>query len=239
MRTFKRHLNEMKIHLEYHEELNPRLWAAGVLKHEVRVKLLQYAEAWRVFAKIPKNSVKDIIMTGGNANFNYTDLSDIDVHLIVDKDRIAKNNPLLDDYLQDKKVMWTQSHKITILGYSLEPYAQDYKTEYPVNQGVYSLKRNTWISKPEYIGAEMLKDPLLKQKVRFYMHMIDDMIRSNSSQDAFKNLKVKLRDMRGAAIKKGGEFSLENLVFKELRNRGYLDKMSKYSKQLQDQELSL
>ena len=32
--------------------------------------------------------------------------------------------------------------------------------------------------------------------------------------------------MRDSAIQKAGEFSVENLVFKELRNRGILDKMT-------------
>jgi hypothetical protein len=65
------------------------------------------------------------------------------------------------------------------------------------------------------------------------------MIKNKMDSTAFHNLKEKLREMRGAAIKKGGEFSFENLVFKELRNRGYLEKMSNYEKAQQDQALSL
>ena len=45
--------------------------------------------------------------------------------------------------------------------------------------------------------------------------------------------------MRAASIAKGGEFSFENLVFKELRNRGYLDKMNRYEQSLKDKALSL
>ena len=161
------------------------------------------------------------------------------MHLVVDKSLISKDNPLLDDYLQDKKQMWTMSHKITILGYGLEPYAQDESVEYPKDQGVYSLTKDEWICKPEFIGDEFLKNPYLKKKVKFYMDMIDDMIDSKMDVEAFKNLKEKFREMRGAAIKKGGEFSFENLVFKELRNHGYLDKMSDYTKSVQDQALSL
>ena len=71
------------------------------------------------------------------------------------------------------------------------------------------------------------------------MHLIDNMIKSKMDAEAFQSMKAKIRDMRGAAIAKGGEFSQENLVFKELRNRGYLDKMDKYEKSLKDKELSL
>jgi hypothetical protein len=232
-------LNELKLQLQYHKELNPKLWNDFELKPEVRAKLLQFAEVWRQFAKIPKEAVKEVIMLGGNANYNYTDLSDIDVHLVVDKTLIAKDNPLLDDYLQDKKQMWTMSHKITILGYGLEPYAQDISVEYPKEQGVYSLTNNEWLAKPVFVGDDMLKDPYLKKKVKFYMNMIDNMIKGHVDLDSVKSFKEKLRDMRGAAIKKGGEFSFENLVFKELRNQGYLDKLSAYQRTNQDQELSL
>jgi hypothetical protein len=45
--------------------------------------------------------------------------------------------------------------------------------------------------------------------------------------------------MRSAGLKKSGEFSVENLVFKELRNLGYFDKINDYVKQKQDERLSL
>jgi len=236
---YNQYITELKLQLQYHSELNPKLWDDFQLKPQVRDKLLQFAEVWREFAKIPKSAVKEVIMLGGNANYNYTDLSDIDVHLVVDKSEIAKDNPLLDDYLQDKKQMWTMAHKITILGYGLEPYAQDQSVAYPKNQGVYSLTNDEWIVKPVFIGDEMIKDPYLKKKVKFYMHMIDDMIKNRVDIDSVKHFKEKLRDMRGAAIKRGGEFSFENLVFKELRNQGYLDKLSSYQRTNQDQALSL
>jgi hypothetical protein len=237
--NYAKYITELKLQLQYHSELNPKLWDDFQLKSQVRDKLLQFAETWREFAKIPKNAVKEVILLGGNANYNYTDMSDLDVHLVVDKSLIAKDNPLLDDYLQDKKQMWTMAHKITILGYGLEPYAQDQSVQYPKNQGVYSLTNDEWICKPVFIGDEMIKDPYLKKKVKFYMHMIDDMIKNHVDIDSVKHFKEKLRDMRGAAIKRGGEFSFENLVFKELRNQGYLDKLSAYQRTNQDQALSL
>ena len=45
--------------------------------------------------------------------------------------------------------------------------------------------------------------------------------------------------MRKAAIQKAGEYAPENLVFKELRNRGYLEKVSNYLRDLGDKELSV
>ena len=83
-------------------------------------------------------------------------------------------------------------------------------------------------------------DPLLKQKVRDMMERIDDLIDTQADDITVLNkLKEKIRTMRGSAIQRGGEFALENLVFKELRNRGYLDKLSKYIRTIEDRNLSL
>ena len=238
MRSFKQ-LNELKITLEYHNELNPKLWEGEKLKPEVREKLLKFAYEWAKFAKIPKEIIMDVIMTGGNANYNYTPQSDIDVHIVIDRNALGPNREFVDEYLQDKKVLWTLTHKIKILGYSLEPYAQDNADRYPANQGVYSLKRQRWIQFPNKGNYNWKDDPGLKRKVLFYKKLIDQVIKDKMDLNTVKELKDKIRTMRGASIAAGGEFSFENLVFKELRNRGYLDKMSRYEQKLKDEALSL
>ena len=238
MKPFYSYLEELKISLQYHDELNPKLWNGNKLKPEVRAKLLKFADAWGDYASIPKNLIQDVIMVGGNVNYNYTDKSDIDVHIVIDRNKLGERK-LVDDYLQSKKVLWTLTHNIKVYGYSLEPYAQDPVTSYPKGQGVFSLKNNKWIVEPTKGSYDFNKDKNLKQKVSDYMHLIDHMIKSKMDAEAFQSLKEKIRGMRGAAIAKGGEFSQENLVFKELRNRGYLDKMDKYEKSLKDKELSL
>ena len=72
------------------------------------------------------------------------------------------------------------------------------------------------------------------------MGQIDNLTDSQSDdKEQFNKLKNKLKNMRSGAIQKGGESAPENIVFKELRNRGYIDKMNKYLRQLEDQALSL
>jgi hypothetical protein len=232
-------LGETKISLEYHDELNPKLWVGDKLKPDVREKLLMFADSWTNFAKIPKDIVTDVIMTGGNANYNYTPKSDIDVHVVIDRNALGPNREFVDEYLQDKKVLWTLTHKISVLGYAIEPYAQDNADRYPANQGVYSLARDRWIQFPNKGDYNFQDDPGLKRKVMFYKKIIDDVIRNKMDIHSVKELKSKLRNMRAAAISAGGEFSFENLVFKELRNRGYLDRLNKYEQMLKDRELSL
>jgi len=232
-------LDEVKISLEYHDELNPVLWDGFKLKPEVRNKLMEFAKAWASFAKIPLDIIQDIIIIGGNVNYNYTSKSDIDVHLILDRDQLGQNREMVDEYLQDKKILWTLTHKVSVLGYPIEPYAQDSHASYPRGQGVYSIKRNTWVQYPPRGKYDFKNDPALKRKVLFYKRLIDTIIKDKMDVGAVRDLKAKLRDMRAASIADGGEFGFENLVFKELRNRGYLDKMNKYELTMKDQELSL
>lgn len=232
-------LTETKISLEYHDQLNPKLWIDFELKPEIKTKLIDFGYAWADFAMIPRSMIKDIIILGGNANYNYTNKSDIDVHIIIDRYKLPANKPMVDDYLQSKKMLWTLTHNITILGLPVEPYAQDSSAPYPENQGVYSLLKGQWIQKPIKKNIDFKNDPNLKKKVMFYNNLINSMIRGKMDAASFKDLKNKISNMRAAAIAQGGEFSFENLVFKELRNRGLLDKMNKYMGTLHDKELSL
>lgn len=226
--------------LEYHNTLNPKIWENGKLKEEVRGKLLQIADQWRKFAKISPDMVYDIIITGGNVNYNYTPQSDIDLHLVINRNDFNADREFTDEYLQDKKILWTFSHQgISIYGYPVELYAQDVNDQPHSGQGVYSIVHNHWIQEPQYLGLNFENDHHLQKKVEFYKNLIDKMIDQKASSGTIDMIKAKIRNMRGDSIAKGGEFAFGNLVFKELRNQGYLDKMTDYERTMQDKALSL
>jgi hypothetical protein len=227
--------------LQYHETLNPKIWDNGRLKEEVRGKLLQIAEAWRAFAKIDPEKIQDIILTGGNANYNYTPQSDLDLHLVIDRSSMATvDRAFIDEYLQDKKILWTLTHSdIRIYGYPVELYAQDVNELPHTNQGVYSVLHDDWIQVPSHLNINFENDALLQKKVLFYKKMIDKLINQKADQDAIDTLKDKLKNLRSDSIAKGGEFAFGNLVFKDLRNSGYLDKISDYQRTSKDKALSL
>jgi len=239
MGKFSKHIKEAAERtLQYHDELNPKIWDGDRLQNEVRTKLTIIAHTWAAFANIPPEAIVDIILVGGNANYNYTPYSDIDLHLVVDIKKLPDCPELLDDYLKDKKQLWGMIHDIKIRDHDVELYAQDKNTEYTKGQGVYSIKRGVWIVRPEKQQVD-LDDPILTAKVDQYIQKIDTLISSNADDSAFDEMKSKFREMRAAALKQGGEFSLENLVFKELRNQGHLDRMTQYILSRQDKELSL
>jgi len=226
--------------LQYHKELNPKIWDDFKLKPEIAGKLLQIADAWIKFAKIPPNLVKDIIITGGNVNYNYTDQSDIDLHVVINRSLINPNREFVDEYLQDKKILWTLSHQdLHVYGYPVELYAQDINDVPHTGQGVYSVKNDGWIQSPQYLGLDFEKNYHLQKKVQFYKDLIDKMIQQNATDGTFDMIKQRIKKMRGDSIAKDGEFAFGNLVFKDLRNQGYLDKMDAYQKSTQDKALSL
>ena len=231
-------LRELKSTLQYHDELNSKLWTDEQLKPDVWLALNKIAKEWAKFANIPAKAIKDVILVGGNANYNYTKYSDIDLHLMIDKSKV-KCDGLVDDYLLSKKQLWALTHDITVKGQPVELYGQSAEDTFKKGQGVYSLKSNGWLQQPTIHKF----DPscqAVKDKVHDLEHAIMGLINSKSDDIAtFRRMKGRLKGMRSTAIEKGGEYAPENLAFKELRNRGVLDKMNKYLRNLEDKDLSL
>ena len=231
-------IRELKSTLQSHDTLNPKLWNGEKLDPEVWQALNKISKEWAKFANIPNKAIKDVIIVGGNANYNYTKHSDIDLHLMLDKSQV-KCDGLVDDYLLSKKQLWALTHDITVKGQPVELYGQDSSDTFKKGQGVYSLKSNGWLQQPTVHKFDA-NCQAVKDKVYDLEHAIMDLINSKSDDIAtFKRMKGRLKGMRSTAIEKGGEYAPENLAFKELRNRGVLDKMNKYLRGLEDQELSL
>ena len=238
MRNFSDVLTESI--LEYHNKLNQKLFDGEVLRPEVREILLKNAKAWQKFSKIPDSVIKDVIFTGGNAQYNYTKYSDIDIHLVIDKKSLTGNSDpdIIEDYLKDKKSLWSMSRNIKVRGYTIELYAQDTEDKL-VASGVYSLLNNKWVIKPVHGRYDFNHDDALKSKVAELKDTINNMIDRQLPESEFDIMKDKLKNMRKAALAGGNEFSFENLVFKSLRNEGVLDKMNNYIRKIKDKELSL
>lgn len=240
MRLFSNYLVESKISLKYHDTFNKKLWFQEQLNEDVRKKLLEIAEAWRDFANVPKDSIVDIILTGGNANYNYTSKSDLDVHLVIKPEMVSKDIDILFDYFMDKKALWADNHDITVKGYPVELFAQPITQKPHKGQGVFSLLNNKWLQKPQHENYNFQKDKHLISKVDYFERRINKLVDSRShDMSAVTRLKERLKVMRGAAIAQGGEFSFENLVYKELRNRGAIEKLATYVRRQKDKELSL
>jgi hypothetical protein len=232
--------------LMYHDKLNPLIWKNDKLRRDILNALLRIAHDWATFSRIPFEAIKDIIITGGNCNYNYTSFSDIDLHLVVDMKNIIKDPDILDDWLYDKKVLWAKYHpNIRIKGYPVELYAQDEKQDVKKGQGVYSLVKDDWISIPQHQNAQdIYNDKNLIRKIKYYAKQIDSFANEHTfptkeTINQAKKLKNKFHAMRSSGIQKAGEFAHENLIYKALRNMNYLDKLSQFINNAQDRDYSI
>lgn len=228
---------EGKTYLAYHPKLNQKIFDGENLRPEVRESLMKISHEWQKFSRIPDDFVSDIIFTGGNANYNYTKYSDIDLHIVVDKTKLSADKAFLDDYLKDKKTLWAAQHHITVKGYSVEMYAQD-TDDNLVASGVYSVLGDHWLYKPVHGHYNFATDEALVNKIAEWKDIIERMIDTNAPSEEFKTVKEKLKAMRAAGLE-SGEFGFDNLLFKGIRNSKSLDKMNTYLSKREDRELSL
>jgi hypothetical protein len=213
----------------HHHELNPILWDNNRLRAEVRVKLLEIARHFALYLNVPRLYLKDVTLSGSSAGYNYSEYSDIDLHLVVNKLES-------EELFTAKKNLYNSQHNLHIQGIPVELYVQ------PADQphhsaGIYSVLDDKWINEP--VHEEPTIDPKeIKSKARNYAGKINLALRSNSIEQCEEVLD-ELKRLRKAGLEAGGEQSVENLAFKLLRARGQISKLSKYITKLESAKLSL
>lgn len=223
---------------EFHTELNPLVWVGKELKPEIKEKLLEIAEAFIEFIDIDIDVV-DITLTGSLANYNYTKYSDFDLHIITDFKQYDVDADLLKDYFSAKKTIWNTTRNITIKDYDVEVYIQD-ESEPHHSTGVYSLKNNEWLTEPKPTKEKADIDiEQIKKKKQAMLDIIDFALSPDCDVDCAEKAKEGFLKLRKAGLEKGGEFSPENLAFKELRRTGDVERLVKGVLAKKDKQLSL
>ena len=213
----------------HHHELNPKLWDNNRLRPEVRVKLLEIARHFALYLNVPRLYLKDVTLSGSSAGYNYSDYSDIDLHLVVNK---LKNEELF----TAKKNLYNSQHDLHIQNIPVELYVQPADQPHH-SDGIYSVLDDNWLTEPTH--TEPTTDPKdIKSKARSYAGQINIAMRSNNIEQC-RSVMDELKRLRKAGLETGGEQSVENLAFKLLRARGSLDKLRKYITKLESAELSL
>ena len=218
--------DKVKTFYRYNDTLNPVIWDGDVIKPRVWEKLHASAKLFIDFLKLSEKYIKDIVITGSCANFNWTDHSDIDLHVLYDKEAVEKdfNFEYLNDYLQNKRRLFNDKHKITIRGFEVEFYPQG-TSDAHYSPGVYSLIDKKWIKHPEHI-VPTINDEDVKIKSASLMNDIDNAGSEGCpSIEVSRELVQKLLKMRKSGLEQAGEYSIENLVFKTLRGNGYIEKL--------------
>jgi len=210
-----------------HDELCELFWSGDSLNEKVRKSLLRVAKKFIDFLGVDVK-VKDVLLTGSMANYNWHDQSDIDVHVLVDGTSLGGDTDVVAELFYAKKTIWNTLYNIRMKGHEVEMYVQD--TKDPLTSGgVFSLACNKWIEKPQ---PATIKPDLnaAKMKASALMSLIDgvcDVEDEGRRVSRLEKIMKKIRSMRTVGLSgEAGELSPENIAFKILRNSGYLKKMS-------------
>jgi hypothetical protein len=223
-----------KGNIAYHHTLNQDVWDGDELRVDVRYKLLEIAKRFIEYLEVPNFKLEDVILRGSLTNYNYTQYSDFDLHVVTDFSVLDCD--ITEAFYLAKKRIWNDEHDITIKGHEVELYVED-KDAKNVSEGTYSVLDAKWLRIPEY-RKPSIDDSAVSAKARDLMTQINRAIKQGSVED-IQRLQDKIKTMRQSGLDQGGEFSTENLAFKIVRNKGYLDKLYKNKNQKFDQELSL
>lgn len=217
--------------IKINRQLNPKIWDGDDLKPEVADRLIKIAKAFIKFVGIDLN-VTDITITGSNANYTWTNYSDLDLHVVVAglPDQAAR------ELFNAKKALWAEQHDITIKALPVECYVQGEEEKHH-STGVYSIAKSQWLVEPKKIKPEV-DDAAVEAKKDSILHNIETALLSKDL-DSLREVKDKITKMRKAGLERAGEWSVENLVFKILRNLGLIDQITLKIQELEDQELSL
>lgn len=245
-------MNDVFQSFETKNTLNPVIWmnaesddfAVIKLTPDIRKHLLAITDLFMETIKFNNLEVEDIMLTGSLANYNWSNYSDIDLHIIVDKKSVSVNPEILDDYFTIKKDSFNTKHNIKIKTFDVEVYVQDVE-EQTVALGAYSVLMNQWVKTPNKNNTKFDKISV-SQKVKAFINQINLIGYKIKHEESpaeilgmIQHMKDKIKKYRKSGLTNGGEYSDENLVFKYLRRIKYLEKLSNYKIETTDRMLSL
>ena len=231
-------LDEQKLH----SELSDKLWDENKkIKPEVKNKLLEIAYLFRESLNL--YTTKDIRVTGSFANYNYSDekddegnyKSDIDLHLVYDFDELGVDKDILSELFFAKKEVFNNKYNFLIHHIPVEVGVEDINTPL-VSSGVYSLVTDEWIIEPQNANKEIpdVKSADFEQVAQ----RIETAIESKD-QNTMREVWSWIRNLRKTSLAADGEFGEGNLLFKKLRNGGYIKRLRDAMNDAISKDLSL
>lgn len=235
---------EMQEDIEKHDSLNAKLFDGDKLKEEVRGKLLEIVD--RFLETLDADGVDilidDVVLTGSNASYNYTDDSDIDLHIVADVS--SEDNPEIVKLLYNAyRVMFREKYAIDIFGLPVEVYVETEGTP-SASKGRYSVLRDEWVIKPAVDEVPDVDQGKIDELVAPWKEKCEKVIQSvdpatSVDEKPIDDLISELYELRKKGLQDGGEYSEDNLVFKEVRNSGLLSELKKLRDAVISNKLSL
>ena len=226
---------------ELHETLNPKLWTSeNTLIPEVGDALKKIVSEYISNSEIlSEQDIIDAELVGSNASYNYTDESDLDLHLVVNMEDLSCDPELVQIACNAEKASFNRNYNLSVKGVEVELYVEDVKASTASN-GIYSLFKEEWVKFPEPINStDYSTDPEFIAKLDELIVEVNQVLSSASSvfevQDEINNL----YNTRRESIMSEGEYGFGNQLFKEIRSMGLLDDLKDKKYELASKELSL
>ena len=225
---------------ETQSTLNPKLWDGDQLKEGLSNKFLRIANAFYDFLEVPDTAqVLDVLLIGSNANYNWTDKSDIDLHVVIDYQSVGDNLHLVKNLMMAKKSIWSTNYPLTYKGMDIELYAQDWNDRLHSSVGQYSLMKSKWLKKPN-ADVISIDDEVIDAKMAPLQYEIENLKEQDPKLEfKIKHVLQRLYKMRQTGLEAEGEYSIENLAFKKLRNKGLLARLKEMSKRITLSQLQI
>lgn len=217
-------------------KLNSKVWDENNNLHEdIRKKLLQISKIFLKDVETPIE-IKNILLTGSLASYQWRATSDFDLHIIVKvTDESCIDTAL--DYFDTKSKIFNKEHEIFLKGYKVEVTL---KTEenFLKDKGIYDVSKKKWLAFPQDPKTD-LDDPRVLEYAEKIKDKIDKAIAEKADIETLKDIRNYIKKLRTKGLENAGEYSIGNLVFKKLRHDNYIKKLYDYKAQLEDQTLSL
>jgi predicted nucleotidyltransferase len=226
-----------KLAVEYHDHLNPKIWDGDKLKPEVRSKCLEIAKEFEKYCETPLD-VKEIVLIGSNANYNWNPQSDLDIHILCNIKALKSCENLTKEFFDVKNKKFKDQYNIRIYGLAIEVTVQDIKDGFE-SDGVYSLTKGKWLHEPKYSPPKYDEDEAKDISNTWKSKILKAVKSPKSDHKSLQKLKDELKNLRQSGLNRKGEFDEKNIAFKDLRRTGVVDKLKDVrDKKLKD-ELSI
>ena len=226
------------------DELCPKMWTNEQLKPEIRKQLFKIAVDFFTKLELPEEiKLKDVLLVGSLANYNWSEYSDIDIHLVVDFSQFKEDEEFVKKFFDAQKNLYNIKHDIKIAGHDVEVYVQN-KNDKVHAGGIYSLPKDNWVRKPMKDRFTVDRKNIKLKVDKFFdkMKSIEHAYKKENYKDTITKidaLKDQIKKMRQSGLEKGGEYSIENLVFKVLRRTDFMELLDTYKNKAYDKMVSV
>lgn len=201
------------------------LFEGDKVRSDLCAKAMAFAQERFRDLKLPQLRILDMLFVGSLASYEYDDLSDVDVHIIIDPAswsgdaaflrRYLSTVNDLNEFLYDRITMFGRKADFTF-------YADTVENRIEPGVGVYSLFKEAWLEPPKAATTRFSREAVETDLIAF-VKRFNDLVGAYASDKksfacgGFSGFREEVRLYRRKGIARDGIRSTENIVYRALR----------------------